>query len=402
MRRRDFLATGAAAAATTLSTPRRAGAANDRLGLAMVGCGGRGGYLLGEAFAADPDGIEVVALCDVWTPARERMAARVREKTGRSPQLFARYADVLARDEVDAVVVATPDFAHSPILEAAVRAGKDVFVEKPLTARLEDAVSAYDAVKATGRVVQVGTQRRSDVRFQTGAKRVREGALGRVCHVEAAWHRNVPSWARPLDDVRSEDVDWEQYQMGLEPRPFDASRFRRWHLYYEYTTGLVGLLGSHVIDVAQWYMDDPHPVSAVALGGIFSWPDGRETSDTFESLFEFPKGWMLSFASRLGSGPETDYAIFHGERAWLDTRDWRMRPAANRPAEDADDEPIEMPPPGPSHVGEWLSCVRSRKTPSASIEAGYAHAVACCLAREAERTGRRMRYDSAHRRIVEA
>jgi len=111
---------------------------------------------------------------------------------------------------------------------------------------------------------------------------------------------------------------------------------------------------------------------------------------------------MLSFASRRGSGPETDYAVFYGRDHSLDTREWTLRPAANRPASDAQPQPLAVPPRGPSHVAEWLECVRTRRTPSASIDAGYSHAVACCLAREAERRGRRMRYDAAARRIVEA
>jgi len=399
MKRREFIESTLAATAVATGTARPL-SANDRIGLAIVGCGGRGGYLLGEALAAG--GVEIVALADVWRPAREQMAARVKEKTGREPRLFPRYKDALALAEVDAVVIATPDFAHPMVLADAVSTGKDAFVEKPLSARLEDAVMATDAVKASGRVVQVGTQRRSDTRFRMGAERVRAGALGPIASVESAWHRNVASWARSADDVRAEDVDWEQYLMGLPPRPFDAARLRRWHWYADYTTGLVGLLGSHVIDVAQWYMDDPFPAAAVAMGGIFTWKDGREHSDTFECLYEYPKGWMLSFASRLGSGPETDYAVFHGCDHSLDTREWTLRPAANRPAADAQPQPLAVPPRGPSHVAEWLECVRTRRTPSASIDAGYSHAVACCLAREAERRGRRMRYDAAARRIVEA
>jgi predicted dehydrogenase len=400
--RRKFLATGAGLAAAALGASRSVVGANERIGIGLIGCGGRGMYLLNEALAAAPGQIEVVGLCDVWSPARERLAAVVAEKLpGQRPRLVSRHQELLRTPGLDGVIIATPDFAHPQVLIDAVRDGKDAFVEKPLSARLEDAVAALDAVEKTDRIVQVGTQRRSSARFIAAKEYLTSGALGPICKIESAWNRNVPSWARPVDMVRREDVDWDQYQMYLRKREFDPVRYRCWQWFYEYTTGLVGLLGSHMIDVALWFMDDPFPSSCVALGGHFTWKDGRQTSDTAEYVYDFPKGWMLTFSSRLGSGPETDYEIFYGQTRTLDSRDWVSRPAANRRAPgDAD---ITLPrPDGPerSHAGNWIDCMRTRKTPNAPIQAGYAHAVACCLGREAERTGRRVRYDAAQRRIL--
>jgi predicted dehydrogenase len=401
--RRDFLATGAGLAATLMASTRsHAAPANDRIAVGLIGCGSRGTYLLGEAMQADPDRLDLVGLCDVWAPARQQVAASVAQRWPRhTPRQFSRYGDLLTLPGLDAVIIATPDFAHCPILIDAVRAGRDAFVEKPLSARLEDAVAAFDLVSGSDRIVQVGTQRRSSARFQAAADYVRSGALGRVCKVETAWNRNVASWNRPVDAVVRGDVDWEQYLMYLPAEEFDAVRYRRWQWFHDFTTGLVGLLGSHMIDVAQWFMDDPFPSSAVALGDILTWDDGREISDTAEYVFEFPRGWMLTFSSRLGSGPEEDFEVFYGSERSLDSRDWASRPAAHvRPADATD---LLLPAPdGPerSHVGNWLDCVRSRETPNAPIQAGYAHAVACCMGREAERTGRRVYYDTAARRIT--
>jgi predicted dehydrogenase len=401
--RREFLATGVGLAAAIATSPVLA-SPSDRIRLGIVGCGGRGTYLVNQALAAAPGQLEIVALCDVWSVAREKMAALVADKLpGQKPRLVSRHQELLETPGLDGVIIATPDFAHPGVLIDAVRAGKDAFVEKPLSARLEDAVAALDAVEATSQIVQVGTQRRSNPQFQAAASYVRSGALGPICKIETAWNRNVPSWQRPVDMVKEADVDWEQYQMYHPKRPFDPVRYRCWHWYYEYTTGLVGLLGSHMIDVALWFMNDPFPASAVALGDILTWKDGRQTSDTAEYIFEFPKGWLLTFSSRLGSGPETDYEIFYGQERTLDTRDWISRPAANKRPDDATDTQLALQTvPEHGHVGNWLECMRSRKTPNAPIQAGFAHAVACCLGREAERTGRKMRYDPATRRIVEA
>jgi predicted dehydrogenase len=367
-----------------------------------VGCGARGTYLLNQALAATPGQIQLVGLCDVWTLARETLAAAVGPKLpGQQPRLVSRHQDLLALPGLDAVIIATPDHAHCGVLRDAVRAGKDAFVEKPLSVRLEDAASALDVVQASNRIVQVGTQRRSSAFFKTAEQYVRTGALGQITKVETAWNRNVASWNRSVETVREQDVDWQQYQMDLPKRPFDPVRYRCWQWYYDYTTGLVGLLGSHMIDVAQWFMDDPFPSSAVAMGAHFAWKDGREISDTSEYVLEYPKEWLLTFSSRLGSGPEEDFEVFYGKERSLDSRDWVSRTAAHTRPADAKDVTLTMPPDeGRSHVGNWIDCMRSRQAPNAPIQAGFAHAVACCLGREAERTGRRVRYDAAARRIV--
>jgi predicted dehydrogenase len=401
--RRQFLASSVGlATAVAASRPVRA-SANDRIGLGIVGCGSRGTYLLNEVLAAAPDEIEIVGLCDVWSVARERMAAAVAAKLpGQSPRLTSRYQELLETPGLDAIIIATPDHAHCGVLADAVRAGKDAFVEKPLSVRLEDAAHALDTVQATDRIVQVGTQRRSSAHFTTAEQYVRSGALGAITRVETAWNRNIASWNRAVDGVREQDVDWEQYQMYLPRRPFDPVRYRCWQWFYDYTTGLVGLLGSHMIDVAQWFLDDPYPSSAVAIGGNLAWKDGREISDTAEYVFDFPKGWLLTFSSRLGSGPEEDFEVFYGKERKLDSRDWVSRTAAHRRPDDAVETTLEMPPDeGRSHVGNWIDCMRSRQAPNAPIQVGYAHAVACCLGREAERTGRRVRYDATARRILE-
>jgi predicted dehydrogenase len=419
--RRDFLELGMGLAAAALAAPRAVLGANDRINIGLIGCGVRGTYILGEALNAAPGKIQVVALADVWSGAREKLADTLANKLpGQKPKLVARHQELLITPGLDAVIIATPDHAHCPTLMDVVRAGKDAYVEKPLCARLQDAVAAYDLVKAhPDRIVQVGTQRRSSPRFQAAYDYVKTGALGQVCKIETAWNRNVASWARPYDMLTPENFDWEQYRQYLPKKPFDAMQARRWQCFYDYTSGLVGLLGSHMIDVALWFMDDPFPSSAVALGRTLTWKDGRQISDTAEYVFEFPKGWMLTFSSRLGSGPESDYEVFHGKERVLDSRDWISRPSDNLRPKDAKDFALPDPAVGKTdgvhpggqnltagdaapHVVNWIECLRSRKRNNGPIEVGFAHAVACCLGREAERTGRRMKYDPATRTISEA
>ena len=412
--RRDFLAAGVGLAAAAALAGQRgmAYAANDRINLGLIGCGVRGNYILGEALASGGGKVQVVGLCDVWTQAREQTAAKLADK-GHKPKLFAKYQEMLAMPGLDAVIITTPDHAHCSVLIAAVQAGKDAYVEKPLCAKLEDAVKAFDVVKASKQVVQVGTQRRSSPRFLQAHEYVKSGALGPICKIETAWNRNVASWARPFDMCKREDVDWEGYLVGLPKRDWDPMRYRRWQCFYDYTSGLVGLLGSHMIDVALWFMDDPFPSSAVALGRTLTWKDGREISDTAEYVFEFPKGWILTFSSRLGSGPETDFEVFYGKERTLDSRDWISRPANNKRPADAADVQVPIPADaaaagsltageaGP-HVANWIECLGTRKQPNAPIAVGLAHAIVCCMGREAERTGKKVKYDATARKIVEA
>jgi predicted dehydrogenase len=442
--RRDFIRTSAAAAAgitMAAALPKEVLGANSRLRLGLIGCGSRGNYLLGEVFrSAQELNVEVAALCDVWKVNLERTAARVTQtQTGMpAPKTFARYSDLLALKDIDAVMIATPDFAHTEILIAATKAKKDAFCEKPMATVLDHAKTAMTLVRENKTIVQIGTQRRSDLRHQQGAKLIQSGILGTISEIEAAWHDAAPRWARPYDDIRAADVDWEQYLMFLPKEPFNPARFRRWHLYKDFTTGTPSLLGSHLMDVAIWFMNDPLPTSAVAHGGVYVWKDGREHADTIDCVLEYPKGFILNYSTRLGNKRLTPEVVFYGTKGTFDTESWTARgegggtdaitqevhipkPAggpATRPATQQVSPALMMsqtsaqPQPaaglaqndprveGEGHVKNWLECIRSRATPNAPIEVGYSHSVASIMCLKAWETGRRQKYDPARMEIV--
>lgn len=462
--RRTFLKASASTAAglTIAATlPKDVLGANDRLRVALIGCGGRGNYLLDELLKnAEAANVEVAALCDVWTVNLERTRARLATKQKAVPKTFARYADVLAMPDLDALLIATPDFAHTPILIDATKAKKDVFVEKPLATVLDQAKQAMTLVREQRTIVQVGTQRRSDRRHQAGAKFIQSGVIGKVTEVAAAWHDAAPRWARPFDDVRAADVDWEQYLMYLPKEPFNAARFRRWHFYKDFTSGTPALLGSHLMDVGYWFMDDPLPTSVTAHGGVYIWKDGREHADTIDCALEFPKGFLLTYQTRLGNKSPIPEVQFFGSKGTFDTESWtargegggegalteritipRAQPGGGLPeptvvtaaAAAADRRGVsasasgaatnggaagnaaaggaaapaaggltqnDMRVEGEGHVRNWLDCVRSRATPNAPIDVGYAHSVAGIMCLKAWDSGRRQRYDAAKMEIV--
>jgi predicted dehydrogenase len=369
---------------------------------------------------AGAQNVEVAALCDVWSVNLERTAASLATRQQARPRLVRRYTDVLAMRDVDAVIIATPDFAHTPILIEATRQHKDAYVEKPMATVLDHANEAVRLIRDTGNIVQVGTQRRSDARHQAGAQLIRSGVLGKISQVDAAWHDAAPRWARDYSDVRREDVDWEQYLMFLPREPFRPERFRRWHFYKDFTQGTPALLGAHLIDVGVWFMDDPLPVSAVAHGGVYVWKDGREHADTMDCVLEYPKEFILQYSTRLGNKHAVPEVIFYGDKGTFDTQNWTA--SGEGGGANAMTAPVTVPAPalaapapaattglaqaqndprltGDEHMVNWLECVRSRRTPNAPVEVGYAHTVASIMCFEAWNTGRRQTFNPGNRTI---
>jgi len=406
--RREFLvssAVGAASVALTgaasLSTSAAVGA-NDQISVGIIGAGGRAGQLMGDIHrVADSRNVRITAICDTWRPAREKAAKTVKDWWGNDCRLFSNYEDLLALDDVDAVVIATPDFAHSRILIDSVKAGKDAYCEKPMSSTLEDANGVLDAVTQTKRVVQIGTQRRSEGAWKGLVKMVQAGTLGTISRVEIGWNDAGPRWSRGFSDLKAEDVDWKRFLMGHPDRPFDPVQYRRWHFYREFTNGTISLLGSHYIDVASWVMDDPFPTTAVGLGGNYVWKDGREHEDTMYVLFDYPKGFMCRYLSGLGNSAESGMRIY-GTNGMFAESTWTFTGTGGS-GKTAIKEPIKVVrEPNDDHMGNWFDCIRSRATPNASVEAGYRHSIAGILGYQAMMTGKRLKFLPVLRRIVEA
>jgi predicted dehydrogenase len=426
MDRRSFVQQSVSTAAgltLAASLPRRVLGANDRLRIGLIGCGSRGNFLLAQTLRhARAENVEIAALCDVWSVNLQKTAASLAQKQERKPSLFSRYGELLDMKDLDAVIIATPDFAHTQILIEATKRRKDAYVEKPMSTVLDQANEAVNLVHEAKNVVQVGTQRRSDPRHQAGAKLIQSGVLGKISEVEAAWHDAAPRWARDYGDVRREDVDWDQYLMFLPREPFRPERFRRWHFYKDFTLGTPALLGAHLIDVGLWFMDDPLPLSAVAHGGVYVWKDGREHADTLDCVLAYPKEFILNYSTRLGNKHAIPEVIFYGTKGTFDTASWTARGEGG--GSDALSSPITVPVPsrpvaatagsgsdglaatqndpriqGDEHMLNWLACLRSRSTPNAPVEVGYAHTIASLLCFEAWNTGRRQTFDPTTRTI---
>jgi len=218
--------------------------------------------------------------------------------------------------------------------------------------------------------------------------------------VETAWHDASPRWLKnDYKNIQKTDLDWEQYQMKLAKREFDPMRFRCWHLWKDYTVGTPGLLGSHLIDVATWFMDDSLPLKAVANGGVYVWNDGREHADTLDCVIEYPKKFIVQYSTRLGNSCPVPEAIFYGLNGTFDTQSWTASNKGGR-KDSPFKTPVKIEPKDDeNHVQNWLKCLRTRQDPNAPIEAGYAHSVVSIMCFHSWEYGQRYAYDAARETI---
>ena len=400
MTRRNFVS---GSAVTALSAARVRGA-NDRIGVGIIGCGRRG--LLGEALEfSQQAGAEVRAVCDIWRQQRETAATKVREADGRSAEQIHAYQDLLARDDIDAVIIGTPDHQHCLQLIDAVRAGKDVYVEKPLAMDLKELNKAYDAVRASDRVVQMGTQVRSFPTSAAARTFVRDGGLGKIFKIEQSRNSYKPYWYRYAERrLQERDTDWKRFLTQRKPRAWDPQQYAGWFGYRDFSQGPHSNLGVHFFDLVHYITDAGAPTRAVTMAGGYRWNrDGFDVPDSVETTLEYPdKGFLVRYSSTFGVAGNS-YLKFFGQRGEMDATRWGDSFVLNgETVEDSDriraGETIPEAESVP-HMLNFLQCVHSRETPNAPIEAGYNHSIAAMLADESFVRGRRVEFDPKKRQI---
>ncbi len=432
MNRRTFLSKSAAVIATGAILPRTALSyenivgANDRISLGHIGIGSRGGDLdLIASKLKSSHRVEMTAVCDLWKVNREKAAATNTTYYGRAPRAVQHLEELLAMKDVDGVLISTPEHAHSPILKMTAEAGKDAYVEKPMGNVLAEAKTARDAVLQAKTIVQVGTQHRSEPYQIAAHDVVRSGTLGDISKIEVVWNYHGPRWrGRPeVKQIREQDTDWSKWLMTKPARPFDPRMYFEFRLYKEFSSGIPDQWMSHAIDVVHWFMDDHFPESVVAHGGVFAWHDGRENADTFQALLEYPKGFLVSYATSFGNDAPS-FTRYMGKNATLiniggegsPRYQWIEERGTHEDDADVDQKrrskfislPGEsgLPPMGIDdlsleHMANWFECMRSRQQPHATVHDGFAHSVACMMAAQSYFSGKKMYWDGASETIMD-
>jgi predicted dehydrogenase len=409
--RRKFLKSAAASgAAFTLSAASysRVLGANDRISIGIIGCGGRGvdAHMAGVNQHAESQNIEITAVCDPWRIRQEVASSKAKEWYGREARKFSCYKDLLALKDVDAVMIASCDHQHTTQLKAAAEASKDVYCEKPLAMRLDRLKDACDAVKEAKIIVQIGTQLRSLPSFTGCRELYKTGILGTVGRIEQCRNEERPYWYSYVKDVKEEDLDWNEFLMDRPYRPFDPMLYSGWYGYREFSDGPVSGLGSHFLDLVHYITGAKFPTSCVCLGGTFTWKDAHNFTcpDHVQASWIYPEGFMVSYSTNFGNGSGNSFKIF-GDEGVLDMVNWTApiltaEGGGKRQGQIRGKNPVQDVP-CPDHFLDWLQCLRTRKTPNASIDAGYQHAVACIMAMQSYDSGLRTIYDPEKREINE-
>jgi predicted dehydrogenase len=403
MNRRYFFASLAAG----VQSARYAYPANDTIRVGCIGTGGRAQALMRNFEVVK--GLRIGAVCDVWTGNLER------GKQIAGPSVFGTkdYRAVLDRKDIDAVLIGAPDHQHAPLTIAACEAGKDVYVEKPLTHDVSEGQAVIEAQNRHKRIVQVGTQQRSMPQYQKAYEIIRSGQIGKVHKVHLTWNRNQPRWERTNYNIDPKLVDWKAFLGPARDQPFDEYKFRQWRWFWDFGGGIFTDLMVHQIDIVHWILDLAHPDEAMSIGDHFATKGLWETPDTVQTLLKYPgSGLQAYFEGTFVNARNAAMVEFMGSEAtlYVDRGRYELHPEARRsfgqqpePAKLAYSEMIlgEGPrgadfykePNGEAlHLANWVEAIRSRKKPVAPAEAGVSSAAAAHLANKALRAGQVARW----------
>lgn len=417
----------------TASSYKRIIGANDRVRVGVVGFSDRHRSTHMPCFMNHYKELnfDIVAVSDIWNLRREEGVAQWKQKMGHDITGCRNNEELYDKKLADAVFISTADFQHALHAIQAVQGGCDAYVEKPFAETMEDNRAAMKAIKASDKIVQIGSQRRSGANYQAANEFIRSGKFGNIVMVELTWNVNQPGrWRRPelVPLLKEEDTDWKRYLMNRPMVPFDARKYLEYRLFWPYSSGLPGQWMSHQIDTVHWFTGLPHPRSVVANGGIYMWKDGRKNWDTITAVFDYgplddlSTGFQVSFQSRMDNGDENPMEIYYSNGGELNLNTNKITPNGGLTRRFAD--AMQMQPNllpvidlsnsekvvssantgGDSltsaHIRNWMECVRSRKQPHAPVEAGYYHSIANIMTNAAVHTGAKVTFDEQTQNVI--
>jgi len=417
MKRRTFLKAGTAGVA--LSAAARYAptvlAAEQAKRVAVIGCGWFGKCDLFRLIQVAP--VNVAALCDVdakmLAEAAERVATRQASK--KKPKTYADYREMLDKEALDIVIVGTPDHWHALAAIAAIQAGADVYVEKPISVDVVEGQAMLAAARKHKRVVQVGTQRRSTPHIVDAKKKIVEaGLLGKVAYVETCCYYHGGMRGRPTPTDPPEGLDYEMWTGPAPMRPYVPRMHpRSWRSFMEYGNGTIGDMGIHMFDMVRWLLGLGWPKRVAASGGLWvRTGDIANIPDTLTATYDYDDLTVVWTHRRWGSRVYPDYpwaAILYGDRGTLkvDVRKYDFEPTKGKPIhQDFLDEREQYPedkteprleihaaPANRRHMKNFLECIATRGRPVADIEEGYISSTCCILGNLAMQLGRTLVYD---------
>ncbi len=374
---------------------------------------------------------DVVAVSDIWNRRRDEGAAQWKAKMQHDIVACRNNEELYDKKLADAVFISTADFQHARHAIQAVEAGCDAYVEKPFAETMEDNRDALKAIKASGKIVQMGSQRRSGSNYQAANDYIRSGKFGDIAMVELTWNLNQPGrWRRQhlVPQLKEEDTDWKRFLINRPADAFDARKYLEFRLFWPYSSGIPGQWMSHQIDTVHWFTGLQHPRTVVANGNIYRWKDGRKNWDTLTAAFDYgplddmSKGFQVSFQSRMDNGEEDPSEIYYSNGGELNLNTNKVSAKGGLTKSFADDmqmQPFLLPDMDllnaekvvasastggdsltSAHVRNWMECIRSRKQPNAPVEAGYSHSIANIMTNAAVHTGAKATFDDKNQEVM--
>jgi len=437
MERRDFLRTsalamgGIALSGVDAKLFARSRKANDKVRVGIVGFSDRARYSLIPALQnnAAKYNFEIVAVSDIWKLRREEAKAWFKENYRQDVKIFRNNEELYDSRCCDAVIISTADFQHALHLKQAVEAGMDVYVEKPFAETMADARIALAAAKKSGKVIQIGSQRRSAPNYKAACDYIRSGKFGPVTMVEMSWNVNQPGrWRRPelVAKCFQQDTDWDRFLLNRPHEEWDPRKYLEYRLFWPYSSGIPGQWMSHQIDTVHWFTGLNHPRSVAANGGIYCWKDGRRNYDTLTAVFDYgdalgEQGFQVLYTSRMhnSAGGTKELYFSNGGTLNLDSNEVsdnggltqhfadEMGMQANLlehftlPSVEVNtDANMGNDPMTALHMCNWMQCVRDRTETNAPVEAGYNHSIATIMCNAAVRTGEKATFDETSQEVM--
>lgn len=408
--------------------------ANDRVQVGVVGFSDRFRQSLLPSFMNHYKELnfDIIAVSDIWKVRREEGRDFLKQKFDHDIQACVNNDALYKIKEVDAVIISTADFQHALHTIEAVKAGRDTYTEKPFAETMDDANAALITVKASDRIVQIGSQRRSGPNYKAAANFIQQGKFGPITMVELTWNVNQPGrWRRPglVAKIREQDTDWKRFLLNRPFESWDPRKYLEYRLFWPYSSGMPGQWMSHQIDTVHWFSGLPHPRSVVANGGIYMWKDGRRNWDTTTAVFDYgplndpTSGFQVVFSSRMHNGDEHPSELYFSNGGELNlitnkvssegglqkhfAEEMHMAPNL-LPDMDLVKEAVKVVASAntggdaltSAHMRNWMECVRSRKQPNASVEAGYSHSIANIMTNAAVHTGEKAHFDEKTQQVI--
>jgi len=381
-------------AATALSYSRVFGA-NDRVQLGVIGCGERGRSDMGKFIKAG--NTDVVALCDIYGAQVDRA-----KQDAASARSFTDHRALLALKDVDAVLIAVPDHWHAAVATDALNAGKDVYVEKPLTLKIEEGPVIVKAARLNNRICQVGMQQRSGKHYLEAKRLYMDtGKLGKVTLARTWWHGNSYHLRKAPASLQTQpaNLDWAHFLGPLKWRDWDPQQYWNWRAYLDFGGGQVTDLFTHWIDVVHMFMGQDNPTSASAAGGVYHYKDGRTAPDTINVLLEYPSQFTATFEATLAPGITGDALELCGTegRLWIDRTRYEFHPIGRNAQATVVQASSDL---DLDHVQNFLECVRSRTLPNGDVLIGHRSAQASHLGNLSYMQKRRIDFDPVREEIL--